>query len=93
MLTFVGDAQTVEGTELFTPELLARLATLVPCENISFEEANVAERVLLSKAYSFGAVAIPVPRTRSSRCPTKPGLSWMPLRSADIDGGPAISGW
>ena len=49
MLTFVGDAQTVEGTELFTPELLDRLATLVPCENISFEEVNVVERVLLSK--------------------------------------------
>jgi DNA-binding CsgD family transcriptional regulator len=59
MLAFVGDAQTVEGPELFTPELLDRLATLVPCENISFEEANVAERVLLSKVYLFGAVANP----------------------------------
>src|SRR4029453_4819844 len=41
MRTFGGEAQTVEGTEPFTRELLDRLVTLVPCENVSFEEVNV----------------------------------------------------
>jgi DNA-binding CsgD family transcriptional regulator len=52
VLAFVEEAYTVEGPEPFTPELLDRLATLVPCENVSFEEANVAERALLSKVDS-----------------------------------------
>jgi DNA-binding CsgD family transcriptional regulator len=49
VLAFVEEAYTVEGTGPFTPELLDRLATLVPCENVSFEEVNVVERALLSK--------------------------------------------
>jgi len=56
MLAFIEEAHSVEGEEPFTPELLDRLATLVPCENVSFEEANVVERVLLSKVDSFYGV-------------------------------------
>jgi len=52
VLAFVEEAYTVEGPEPFTPELLDRLARLMPCENVSFEEANVAERTLLSKVDS-----------------------------------------
>jgi DNA-binding CsgD family transcriptional regulator len=53
ILAFIGEAQEVGGTEPFTPELLGRLATLVPCEGTSFEEAKVAERVLLAKIESI----------------------------------------
>jgi DNA-binding CsgD family transcriptional regulator len=53
MLAFVGDAQTVEGPEPFTPELLDRLVTLLPSDHVSFEEVNIAERVLLSKVDLF----------------------------------------
>jgi hypothetical protein len=53
MLTFVGEAQTVESTEPFTRELLDRLLTLLPSDHVSFEEVNLAERVLLSKVDLF----------------------------------------
>jgi DNA-binding CsgD family transcriptional regulator len=53
VLTFVEEAYAVQGTEPFTPELLDRLARLVPCENVSFEEVNLVERLLLSKADSL----------------------------------------
>ena len=53
ILAFIGEAQEVGGTEPFTKELLGRLATLVPCDGTSFEEAQVAERVLLAKIESI----------------------------------------
>lgn len=52
VLAFVGDAQELAGPDAFTSELLVELAALVPCEGVSFEEANVAERVLLAKVES-----------------------------------------
>ena len=52
VLAFVGDAQELAGPEAFTAELLVRLAALVPCEILGFEEVNIAERVLLAKVNS-----------------------------------------
>jgi DNA-binding CsgD family transcriptional regulator len=53
LLAFVGNAQSVEGPEAFTPDLLVQLAALVPCEHVSFEDVNLAERILLAKVDSI----------------------------------------
>src|SRR4029453_12938843 len=78
MLTFVGEAQTVEGTEPFTRELLDRLVTLVPCEHVSFEEVNVVERVLLSKVDLFELPASTV------QIPSRSGEAWAVMDASPI---------
>jgi DNA-binding CsgD family transcriptional regulator len=55
LLAFVGEAYTADGPEPFTAELLDRLATLVPTDDVSFEEVDFGRRALLAKVSSTGS--------------------------------------
>ena len=60
VLAFVADAQELAGPDAFTSDLLDQLAALVPSCGVSFEEANVAERVLLAKVESYSRPVTPL---------------------------------
>ena len=45
VLSFLGEAQTVDGPAPFTPELLDRLIEIVGCEYASFSEVDDPMRV------------------------------------------------
>jgi DNA-binding CsgD family transcriptional regulator len=45
LLTFLGEARSLEGPRPFTPELLDRLALLVPCEVVSYQETDLASGI------------------------------------------------
>jgi DNA-binding CsgD family transcriptional regulator len=50
LLAVVADAHSIDGTEAFPPEFLGRLAELVPCEGVFFNERDVVRRRLIAEA-------------------------------------------
>ena len=57
-LAFVAEAHATDGPELFTTELLGRLAALVPCEGVFVNERDIVRRELVADAYWCAEQAI-----------------------------------
>jgi DNA-binding CsgD family transcriptional regulator len=49
VLAFVAAAHAIDGPEPFTTELLGRMAELVPCESVFFNERDLIRRDLISQ--------------------------------------------
>jgi hypothetical protein len=49
VLAFVAAAHAIDGPEPFTTELLGRMAELVPCESVFFNERDLIRRELISQ--------------------------------------------
>jgi DNA-binding CsgD family transcriptional regulator len=51
VLAFVAAAHAIDGPEPFPTELLGRIAELVPCEDVFFNERNRVRHEMLSESY------------------------------------------
>ena len=61
VLSFLEEAQSVDGPAPFTPELLDRLITIVGCESATFNEVDDPMRVQLRHIQSSATPSFPVP--------------------------------
>jgi DNA-binding CsgD family transcriptional regulator len=61
VLSFLEDAQMVDGPAPFTPELLDRLIKIVGCESATFNEIDDPMRVQLRHIQSSATPSFPVP--------------------------------
>jgi DNA-binding CsgD family transcriptional regulator len=59
VLAVLADAHAIDGTEAFPPEFLGRLAELVPCEGVFFNERDVVRRRLIADAAWYAEDAEP----------------------------------